>query len=352
MQTAASLLAAAPGMALSSGAFFGVGVGVGFVVGGLLVAALMVLCRRPRTSKVRPSPLTSCFAVASGTTCPLNRHNNQIMIYCAQAEPPSKAAHACMGGTARESNPVELYATQKDSESFSPLRTTMVSRPVSAISPAGAGWGGQQSGGLYPGAHGVAVLAHHTTKPPQHTQPQPASQAKAQLAPPAPAPSEVAMQASPLPPLAAQHPPPPPAPAFSSAALVPMSVQPIAEASGPTAPVSHQKTLSLASAYGPEVRMGWSPHEPRLQCPTQHQLSPRFLPPPTQDIDPEWGVVLGDLDSQLAQRGEPPLIASERAVAVRRLIGLTGSRGMSFALKSALDDVMRARHGTKRTYNM
>ncbi|GFR46464.1 hypothetical protein Agub_g8040 [Astrephomene gubernaculifera] len=62
-----------------------------------------------------------------------------------------------------------------------------------------------------------------------------------------------------------------------------------------------------------------------------------------QDLDDEWAVVLGDLDGMLAKRGQPRLASPERAVAVRRLIAVTGSRGMHFALEAALQDVLRVR---------
>ncbi|GLC44164.1 hypothetical protein PLESTM_001562700 [Pleodorina starrii] len=75
----------------------------------------------------------------------------------------------------------------------------------------------------------------------------------------------------------------------------------------------HQRGVSVADAYGAE------------------------------DLDDEWAVVLGDLDSMLAQKGQPGLASPERAVAVRRLIGITGSRGMQYALEAALQDVMRYR---------
>ncbi len=58
----------------------------------------------------------------------------------------------------------------------------------------------------------------------------------------------------------------------------------------------------------------------------------------------QWLVLLGDLDRALVgQRGLPPLTPQERGVAVRRLIQLTGSRGLDAALGAALDDVLRFR---------
>ncbi|GIL46941.1 hypothetical protein Vafri_3813 [Volvox africanus] len=75
----------------------------------------------------------------------------------------------------------------------------------------------------------------------------------------------------------------------------------------------HQRMFSVADAYGAD------------------------------ELDDEWAVVLGDLDGLLAKKGQPGLASPERAVAVRRLIAVTGSRGMQFALDAAFEDVMRYR---------
>jgi hypothetical protein len=54
-------------------------------------------------------------------------------------------------------------------------------------------------------------------------------------------------------------------------------------------------------------------------------------------------VVLGDIDASLAAKGMAAMTPQERAVAVRKLICATGSRGMGFALAAAVEDVVRYR---------
>ena len=54
-------------------------------------------------------------------------------------------------------------------------------------------------------------------------------------------------------------------------------------------------------------------------------------------------MVLGDIDASLAAKGMPAMTPQERAVAVRKLICATGSRGMGYALQAAIEDVVRYR---------
>lgn len=58
-------------------------------------------------------------------------------------------------------------------------------------------------------------------------------------------------------------------------------------------------------------------------------------------------VVLGDLDAGLASKGMAPLNAQERAVAVRKLMSATGTRGMGFALDAAMEEVLSFRAGRR-----
>lgn len=64
------------------------------------------------------------------------------------------------------------------------------------------------------------------------------------------------------------------------------------------------------------------------------------------DLDDDWKVLLGELDDLLQAVGQPCMGATERGVAVRKLIAATGSRGdsaASFALKVARDEVIKFR---------
>ncbi|PNH09932.1 hypothetical protein TSOC_003392 [Tetrabaena socialis] len=112
-----------------------------------------------------------------------------------------------------------------------------------------------------------------------------------------------------------------PAPATSASMLAPSAASPVSASTAaqaapqqrPSKQQQHARSASVAEAYA------------------------------EGDLDAEWRVVLGDLDGLLAQRGQPRLASPERAVAVRRLIAVTGSRGMTFALDAALTDVLRCR---------
>ncbi|KAL4432213.1 hypothetical protein ABPG77_005975 [Micractinium sp. CCAP 211/92] len=58
-----------------------------------------------------------------------------------------------------------------------------------------------------------------------------------------------------------------------------------------------------------------------------------------EELDPEWGHLLGDLDSRLQAAGRPRLSARERAVAIRSLIVATASQSADAALAKAQGDV-------------
>jgi len=65
--------------------------------------------------------------------------------------------------------------------------------------------------------------------------------------------------------------------------------------------------------------------------------------PPTQAL-------LGDLDSRLSAAGAPPMDSRERAVAIKKLLVATATRGVDFAMDATLEEVMRFRnfHGSKQ----
>lgn len=53
--------------------------------------------------------------------------------------------------------------------------------------------------------------------------------------------------------------------------------------------------------------------------------------------------VLLEVNALLAAAGQPPIDAVERAVAMKTLIIMTSSRGVQFAMGSAVNDVMKYR---------
>ncbi|KAG2452586.1 hypothetical protein HYH02_002823 [Chlamydomonas schloesseri] len=134
--------------------------------------------------------------------------------------------------------------------------------------------------------------------------------------------------------------------AAARAPLQPLATSPQQTAAMPLASAAHESQAQV--------------HHQEQQAPVPAQLQPQTQPQQQQqrhgrnvsvaeayaaeDLDDAWLVVLGDLEQMLAARGQPALGAQERAVAIRRLIELTGSRGLQFALETALKDVLRHRN--------
>lgn len=65
------------------------------------------------------------------------------------------------------------------------------------------------------------------------------------------------------------------------------------------------------------------------------------------DLDEDWKALLGGVDARLKLQGARPLNARERAIAIKKLLVATGTRGVEFALNSTLQEVLRFRqiHG-------
>lgn len=65
------------------------------------------------------------------------------------------------------------------------------------------------------------------------------------------------------------------------------------------------------------------------------------------DLDEDWKALLGGVDARLKLQGARPMNARERAIAIKKLLVATGTRGVEFALNSTLQEVLRFRqvHG-------
>lgn len=65
------------------------------------------------------------------------------------------------------------------------------------------------------------------------------------------------------------------------------------------------------------------------------------------DLDEDWKALLGGIDARLKLQGARPMSARERAIAIKKLLVATGTRGVEFALNSTLQEVLRFRqmHG-------
>jgi hypothetical protein len=61
------------------------------------------------------------------------------------------------------------------------------------------------------------------------------------------------------------------------------------------------------------------------------------------DLDVDWKALLADVDGRLTARGAAPMNAKERAVAIKKLLVATSSRGVDFAMGATLEDVLRFR---------
>ena len=67
------------------------------------------------------------------------------------------------------------------------------------------------------------------------------------------------------------------------------------------------------------------------------------------DLDSDWKALLADVDGRLTARGASCMDAKERAIAIKKLLVATGSRGVDFAMGATLEEVLRFRkfHGQR-----
>jgi hypothetical protein len=63
----------------------------------------------------------------------------------------------------------------------------------------------------------------------------------------------------------------------------------------------------------------------------------------SEQLDTDWLALMSDLDRRLQARGEQGMSARERAIAIRKLIVATGTRGVDVAMQTAMDEVLAAR---------
>ncbi|KAG2494550.1 hypothetical protein HYH03_007317 [Edaphochlamys debaryana] len=123
---------------------------------------------------------------------------------------------------------------------------------------------------------------------------------------------------------------------------------PVPAAPGTPEPAPAQLPDPEAAAPQPEPQ---PQAQPQLQPSTRHNharmhsVAEAYV---EEDLDPEWMVVLGDLEGVLAKKGHAGLNPPERAVAVRKLVQLTGSRGLKYALEAAAQDVLQFRRVVPR----
>lgn len=54
------------------------------------------------------------------------------------------------------------------------------------------------------------------------------------------------------------------------------------------------------------------------------------------ELDDDWRALLGGVDARLNMQGARPMNARERAVAIKKLLVATGTRGVEFALNTTL----------------
>jgi hypothetical protein len=67
------------------------------------------------------------------------------------------------------------------------------------------------------------------------------------------------------------------------------------------------------------------------------------------DLDDDWKALLGGVDARLKLQGVRAMNARERAIAIKKLLVATGTRGVEFALNSTLQ-VRRRRAGVTVTW--
>ncbi|EFJ50594.1 hypothetical protein VOLCADRAFT_88562 [Volvox carteri f. nagariensis] len=245
---------------LAGGAWLGIGLGCGFVLG--VTAYVFVTCLIRRRKNVAPQPqarLAAQRASVGGFTSLAHVRDTPSANNLTAAMLPAKPPHG-----------EEVF--------YSPLQNSMA-KPSNVRNSATTGV--LPDPAIY-GGHGSALM-------------------------------QVIAPASSMQPATLAMPPATPVDKATTQAVPFQSTRDTADQGLLQPKQQHQRMYSVADAYGAE------------------------------DLDDEWAVVLGDLDGLLAKKGQPGLASPERAVAVRRLIAVTGSQGMQFALEAALQDVMRYR---------
>lgn len=92
----------------------------------------------------------------------------------------------------------------------------------------------------------------------------------------------------------------------------------------------------------------------RARSPSQHPAAPALgadRPSATEldaayeaeQLDTDWLALMSDLDRRLQARGESGMSARERAIAIRKLIVATGTRGVDVAMQTAMEEVLAQR---------
>jgi hypothetical protein len=61
------------------------------------------------------------------------------------------------------------------------------------------------------------------------------------------------------------------------------------------------------------------------------------------DLDDDWRALLNDVDARLLAQGARAMDARERAVAIRKMLVATGTRGVDFAMHATVQEVLSFR---------
>ncbi|GIL70735.1 hypothetical protein Vretifemale_1445 [Volvox reticuliferus] len=259
---------------LSGGAWLGIGLSCGFVIGIMTYALIACLIRRRKNVAAHPEVRASSQRASGG------------------------------GFTNLAQQPSNNNLTTAILPSRQPLAGNMFYSPLQSCMVKGSNVRGSANPATLPdpamyGGHSFALMQIHPAA--SSTQSATLPQADADVGP-------LPDSSAPAPPTPTDKATPQAVPLQSQ-----LSTRDTVDQGRQQARQQHQRMFSVADAYGAD------------------------------ELDDEWAVVLGDLDGLLAKKGQPGLASPERAVAVRRLIAVTGSRGMQFALEAALEDVMRYR---------
>eukprot|EP00877_Chromochloris_zofingiensis_P006098 jgi/Chrzof1/1741/Cz10g19090.t1 len=94
-----------------------------------------------------------------------------------------------------------------------------------------------------------------------------------------------------------------------------------AQSSPPTGPTSPAATSGLADTHNTELE-------------SEYEM---------EDLDDDWKALLNELDTRLTVRRAPAMSARERAIAIKKLLVATGTRGVDFAMNATLEEVLRFR---------
>jgi hypothetical protein len=61
------------------------------------------------------------------------------------------------------------------------------------------------------------------------------------------------------------------------------------------------------------------------------------------DLDDDWKALLNDVDARLTAQGARAMDARERAVAIKKMLVATGTRGVDFAMHATVQEVLSFR---------